>query len=102
MPSMGNNFGAEDGCVTERLVAYYNERAKGGPGLIITEMVSIDSPLGRRGSNQLRIDDDRILMGSAALPTIHNSSCKLRFNFVTQSVCSIEICSGSTRCAVTD
>ena len=75
---MGNNFGAEDGCVTERLVAYYNERAKGGPGLIITEMVSIDSPLGRRGTNQLRIDEDRYIDGLSSLTRqIHNSTCKI-------------------------
>ncbi len=78
MPSMGNNFGSEDGCVTERLVAYYNERAKGGSGLIITEMVCMDSPLGRRGANQLRIDEDCYIDGLSNLTRqIHNSRCKI-------------------------
>ena len=51
MPAMGTNYGTEDGHVTERLIDYYKERANGGPGLIIPEMVSIDSPLGRRGAH---------------------------------------------------
>jgi len=32
---MGNNYGAEDGSVTDRQIDYYNERANGGAGLII-------------------------------------------------------------------
>ena len=40
MPSMGNNFGTDDGYVTDQLIDYYNERAIGGAGLIITECFS--------------------------------------------------------------
>ena len=78
MPPMGNNFGAEDGSVTRQLINYYNERAMGGPGLIITEMVSIDSPLGQRGVRQLRIDDDRFIAGLSRLARqVHSSGGKM-------------------------
>ena len=78
MPPMGNNYASDDGCVTERLIDYYNERANGGVGLIITEMVSIDSPLGQRGVQQLRIDEDSFIEGLSRLTNqIHNSNCKI-------------------------
>jgi len=32
MPAMGNNYGSEDGYITERLIDYYVERAKTGRG----------------------------------------------------------------------
>jgi hypothetical protein len=63
LPAMGNNYGTEDGSVTDRQIDYYNERAIGGAGLLITEMVSIDSPTGQRGSHQLRINDDKYIAG---------------------------------------
>ena len=78
MPPMGNNFGAEDGSVTPQLIDYYNERAQGGAGLIITEMVSIDSPIGQRGIRQLRIDDDRYIPGLSRLAEqVHDSGGKM-------------------------
>jgi 2,4-dienoyl-CoA reductase-like NADH-dependent reductase (Old Yellow Enzyme family)/thioredoxin reductase len=78
MSPMGNNFGSEDGDVTERQIAYYAERANGGPGLIITEMVSIDSPLGQRGAHQLRIDEDRYIKGLNQLTReIHQAGRKI-------------------------
>ena len=78
MPAMGNNYGSEDGYVTERLIDYYVKRAKDGPGLIITEMVCTESPLGRRGSHQLRIDDDSYIAGLSQLTgRIHDCKRKI-------------------------
>ncbi len=37
MPPMGARLGDEDGSVNDRVVTYYEERAKGGAGLIIVE-----------------------------------------------------------------
>jgi 2,4-dienoyl-CoA reductase-like NADH-dependent reductase (Old Yellow Enzyme family)/thioredoxin reductase len=77
MPSMGNNYGTEDGYVTDRLIDYYVERANHGPGLIITEMASIDYPMGRRGSHELRIDNDTFIEGLTKLTRqIHNCGRK--------------------------
>ena len=35
MAAMGSNFASNDGKTTEQLEAYYEERARGGVGLII-------------------------------------------------------------------
>ncbi len=37
-------------------INYYEQRAKGGTGLIIVENASVDSPQGSNGTTQLRID----------------------------------------------
>ena len=37
VPPMGNNFANTDGTLSERSKAYYQERAKGGFGLITIE-----------------------------------------------------------------
>ena len=42
-------------------INYYEQRAKGGTGLIIVENASIDSPQGSNGTTQLRIDHDNYL-----------------------------------------
>jgi 2,4-dienoyl-CoA reductase-like NADH-dependent reductase (Old Yellow Enzyme family) len=63
MPGMGTNFAGHDGQVTEQLITYYEERAKGGTGLIITEYTSVDYEYGRAGFNQLRIDEERFVPG---------------------------------------
>lgn len=67
MPPMATGFASEDGSVTERLTAYYGERAKSGPGLIIVEITCIDSPVGRGLDRQINIDDDKFIPGLARL-----------------------------------
>ena len=42
MPAMGVNLAAPDGGVTDDVIAYYEARARGGVGLIITEVTRID------------------------------------------------------------
>ena len=42
MPAMGTGYGDSDGRVTERLTAYLARRARGGAGLIITEVCAVD------------------------------------------------------------
>lgn len=41
MPAMGVASANEDGSVNQRMIDYYSERAKGGVGLIITQVTSI-------------------------------------------------------------
>lgn len=43
VPAMGSNYADEDGNVTDQMIAYYRERAKGGFGLIISEVAGIDT-----------------------------------------------------------
>ncbi|NIS62775.1 MAG: FAD-dependent oxidoreductase [Proteobacteria bacterium] len=67
MPAMATNYATWDGYVTERLKAYYEARAKGGPGLIITGMSYIDSPAGKGIPRQLCCDDDKFIPGLSDL-----------------------------------
>ena len=41
MPSMENCFAEENGNVSERTIAYYRERAKGGAGWIVVEAMGV-------------------------------------------------------------
>ena len=67
MPPMATGYASEDGSVTDRLIAYYEERAKGGPGLIIVEISCIDAPVGRGLARQIGIDNDNFIPGLARL-----------------------------------
>ena len=58
MMPMGTNFGEQNGEMSFLHMQYYEQRAKGGVGLIILENVSVDSPLGSNGTTQLRLDHD--------------------------------------------
>lgn len=58
MMPMGTNFGEQNGEMSFLHIHYYEERAKGGTGLIIVENASVDSPQGSNGTTQLRIDLD--------------------------------------------
>ncbi|RSK25862.1 NADH:flavin oxidoreductase [Bacillus sp. HMF5848] len=63
MPAMGTNLAGSNGEVTDHLIRYYEERARGGTGLIITEFTSIDYEYGKGSLNQLRIDEDCFITG---------------------------------------
>ena len=72
MPPMGTNMGTPDGHVTEEVVCYYRERARGGVGLIILETTCVDAPVGKTTAFQLAIDNDRFISGLSRLAeTIH-------------------------------
>jgi len=67
MPPMGTNYGDEKGRVTDRLKAYYEARAKGGAGLVIVEIISVDSPRGNCLVGNLTLHDDSCIPGMAEL-----------------------------------
>lgn len=62
MPPMGTNLGNPDGTVSEANLAYIKRRAKGGPGLIITEISAVH-PSGSAIANELGSYDDRFIPG---------------------------------------
>lgn len=67
MAPMATNYGSEEGFVTERQIAYYAARARGGTGLVVVEAACVDVPEGKELKEQLRIDDDRCLPGLTRL-----------------------------------
>lgn len=78
MPAMATNLAGPEGEVTDHQIRYYEERAKGGIGLIITEFTSIDYELGKGVVNQLRIDEDRFIPGIHRLANVvHKYEAKI-------------------------
>ncbi len=61
MTPMGTNQEREDGFLGERILRYYEERAKGGAGLIIAGVAAVTWPDGACNPNQGTLSDDRFL-----------------------------------------
>ena len=61
MTPMGTNYGEQSGEMSFLHINYYEQRAKGGTGLIMVENASVDSPEGSNGTTQLRIDHDNFI-----------------------------------------
>lgn len=62
-PPCTTNFAGPAGEVTDRLIKYYAERARGGAGLIIIENTQVKYPEGKNVSCQLRLDNDKYVAG---------------------------------------
>lgn len=63
MPAMCSKLGTEFGAVSDRLIDYYVERAKGGVSLIIIENTCIDWPVGKAGTSPIRADEWKFIHG---------------------------------------
>ncbi len=78
MPAIGVSFAAGDGSVTQRMIDYLEERARGGVGLIIVGLACVDFARGRTGPNKLSIDDDKYIPGYRKLvETLHGQGAKV-------------------------
>lgn len=55
MPAIGTALASSTGEASQEIIAYYEERAKGGCGLIITEITRIDEEYGVGCANQLTL-----------------------------------------------
>lgn len=67
MAPMGDNMATEDGSVSEQVIAYYQERAKGGVGTIVPGVVCVDYPRGKSVACQLRLDQIKYINGWSKL-----------------------------------
>ena len=77
MPPMGTGYGADGGYVSQRLIDYHEARAKGGVGLIITE-VTAPSLQCRVSNNLLTLGDDSYIPGFRDLAdAVHRHGAKL-------------------------
>lgn len=61
MNPMGTNYGEQTGEMSFLHIHYYEQRAKGGTGLLTVENVSVDDPMGSNGTTQLRLDKDNYI-----------------------------------------
>lgn len=75
---MGDNFGGLDGHATERAQAYYEERARGGAGLIILGTTAVSWPSGTSEPHQLGISKDEFIATLAAVVRgVHQHGAKI-------------------------
>lgn len=78
MPAMGTGLANEDGTVSEALMTFYEIRAKGGAGLIITEFTMINQENGRHNPWQLgAYSDDHIPGLRAMAKRVHKHGTKM-------------------------
>jgi 2,4-dienoyl-CoA reductase-like NADH-dependent reductase (Old Yellow Enzyme family)/thioredoxin reductase len=76
MSSMGCSA-SPGGYVNRAVINHYAERAKGGVGLILTEVVCVDAPQGLNSLNMLRVDHDHFIPGLTELArAIHDNGAK--------------------------
>ena len=77
MPPMGTGYGNADGTVGERLIRYLARRARGGTGLIITEVCAVD-PRGKGFPNEIGVWSDEFIPGLTLLTqAIHGEGGKI-------------------------
>lgn len=76
--AMGVSLSEEDGTVGEKLIAYHEEQAKGGAGLIISGVAGVAWPVGAVALQQTAISDDKFLPGLTELCTrVHAHGAKI-------------------------
>lgn len=76
--AMGVSLSEEDGHVGERLIAYHEEQAKGGVGLIISGVAGVAWPVGAVAWQQTAISDDKFLPGLTRLcERVHAAGAKI-------------------------
>ena len=76
--AMGVSLSEEDGTVGERLIAYHEEQAKGGAGLIISGVAGVAWPVGAVAWQQTAISDDKFLPGLTRLcDRVHAHDAKI-------------------------
>lgn len=78
MAPMGSNLAEEDGHCGERLISYYEQRARGGTGLIIVETTSVSWPAGTTMPRQIGLSKEEFLPGLKQLAErVHRHGSKL-------------------------
>lgn len=83
MSAMGVELAGEDGHAREPIIAYYEERARGGVGLIVTEVCAIAYPQGATARRQLAISSDEYLPGLQELTErVHRHGAKIALQLV--------------------
>ncbi len=77
MPAIATSYGNKDSTVSDRLISYLEMRAKGGAGLIITEVCAID-PRGKGFGREIGVWDDSFIPGLSRLTdAIHKYDTKI-------------------------
>lgn len=71
-------YAEPDGAIGDRVVAYYDDLASGGVGLVTVEESVCDFPLGASRMPHIRLDDDRFIPGLKRLAdAVHKHGCPI-------------------------
>jgi len=83
MAAMGVEIADHDGHAREPIIAYYEERARGGVGLIITEVCPVAYPRGATTHTQLAVSSDEYLPGLQEMTRrVHAHGAKIALQLV--------------------
>ncbi len=78
MAPMCMGFGQYNGCATKKMMDYYEERAKGGVGLIFTEITRVNDVTGASSFGQLGMSHDYQIPALKEMARrIHRHNCKI-------------------------
>ena len=78
MSPMGIHLGNPDGSMSDETVAFYAERAKGGVGVIFTEVTMVEESRGRENCKQMSAAHDKHIEGLKKLADeIHKYDSKI-------------------------
>jgi 2,4-dienoyl-CoA reductase (NADPH2) len=78
MAPMGVELVEADGSVRAPTIAYYEARARGGAGLLITENTAAAYPRGANSAHEIAVSDDKYLPGLSALTeAVHRHGAKI-------------------------
>ncbi len=78
LAAMGSNFAEADGSCGERIQAYYEERAKGGTGLLVMETAAVAWPAGSTMPRTVGFSEDRFIEGLSQLTArVHQHGAKI-------------------------
>ena len=76
--AMGVSLSEDDGSVGEKIIAYHEEQARGGAGLIISGVTGVAWPIGAVAMQQTAISDDRFIPGLKLLcDRVHAGGAKI-------------------------
>lgn len=83
MSPMGVEIVDSDGHANEAIVRYYEERARGGAGMIITEVCAISYPSGANSVHQLGLSDDAFIPALRELTSrVQQHGCRMAVQLV--------------------
>ena len=84
MTAMGALMGDWNGCTTPEQIRFYEDRAKGGCGLIIPEFTSVDADSGHCNPIQLGIYDSRQIKSFQLIcEAVHRHGAKIFISCIT-------------------
>lgn len=65
MAPMGTEMGTHEGLFTEREIAYYTERERGGTGLVVIGISAVSQDFEQTNAGLCRVDTDDCIPGQA-------------------------------------